>query len=107
MNDRDQTGILSVYNTPTCLNTTEMEDVYRVIHPLKCFKNLVTSICSVAVNNDNTLVVYASREKKDQLRIIHLPSLTVYSNWPDPQEGLNYVRTLSISGDNRIESWNE
>ena len=68
MKDRDQTGILSVYNTPTCLNTTEMEDVYRVIHPLKCFKNLVTSICSVAVNNDNTLVVYASREKKDQLR---------------------------------------
>ena len=76
MKDRDQTGILSVYNTPTCLNTTEMEDVYRVIHPLKCFKNLVTSICSVAVNNDNTLDVY---KRQTLNKVLHNPKSTLPS----------------------------
>lgn len=27
--------------------------------------------------------------------------MTVYSNWPAPKEGLNFIRDLSISGDNR------
>lgn len=62
---------------------------------------MVTAISSVAINNDNTLAVYASAEKKDQIRIIHLPTMTVYSNWPAPKEGLNFIRDLSISGDNR------
>ena len=97
----DKSGILSVYETPTCLNTEKTEGVYRAIRPLKCFKNLVTEIHSVAINNDNTLVVYASEEKKDQVRVIHLPSLSVYSNWPAVNEQLGFIRDVSISGDNR------
>ena len=101
MRGRDKSGILSVYETPTCLNTEKTDEVYRVINPLKCFKNLVTEIGSISINNDNTLLVYASEDKKDQVRVIHLPSLSVYSNWPAVNEQLGFIRDVSISGDNR------
>ena len=101
MRRSDKSGILSVYETPTCLNTEKTDGVYRVIRPLKCFKNLVTEVRSVSINNDNTLVVYASEDKKDQVRVIHLPSLSVYSNWPAVNEKLGFIRDVSISGDNR------
>ena len=45
--------------------------------------------------------MYASEDKKDQVRVIHLPSLSVYSNWPAVNEQLGFIRDVSISGDNR------
>ena len=97
----DSAGICSLYATPTQLNTEATSESYRLIHPVKVFKNLVTGVNAIDINNDNSMMVYASVDKPDQIRAVHIPSLTVFSNWPAYQEHVGNVQSLSISGDNR------
>ena len=97
----DSAGICSLYSTPTQMSTEATSESYRLIHPMKVFKNLVTGINAIDINNDNSMMVYASVDKMDQIRAVHIPSLTVFSNWPAYQEHVGNVQSLSISGDNR------
>ena len=79
------------------MNTEATSESYRVIRPLKVFKNLVTSITCADINNDNSMMIYAS----DEIRAVHIPTLSVFSNWPALNERLGEIETLSLSGDNR------
>ena len=97
----DAAGICSLYSTPTQMNTEASSESHRLIHPVKVFKNLVTDINAIDINNDNSMMVYASVDKVDQIRAVHIPSLTVFSNWPAYQEHVGNVQSLSISGDSR------
>ena len=83
------------------MNTEATSESYRVIRPLKVFKNLVTSITCADINNDNSMMIYASDEKRDQISSVHIPKLSVYSNWPALNDSLRQHETLSLSGDNR------
>ena len=47
------------------------------------------------------MMIYASDEKRDQIRAVHIPTLSVFSNWPALNERLGEIETLSLSGDNR------
>ena len=102
---RDAAGILSIYNTPTLQNTQPSKESARSIQPLKIVKNLVTAITSVDINNDNSILVYASNDKADSIRAVHLNSLTTFSNWPENKERFGTIDCLSLSGDNRILIW--
>lgn len=39
----------------------------------------------------------ASRMKRDALRLVHVPSLSVYANWPTSRTPLHYVHSLDFS----------
>ena len=39
----------------------------------------------------------ASKMKRNALRLIHLPSMTVFQNWPTAQTPLHYVHSLAFS----------
>lgn len=43
------------------------------------------------------MLAFASRMKRDALRLAHLPSLTVFSNWPTGRSPLHYVHSLDFS----------
>lgn len=101
MKYRDAAGILSIYNTPTQLNTVATKESYREVKPLRTLKNLVTAITSVDINNDNSLLVYASDDKMEAIRAVHLGTFTAFSNWPDKTDHMGYINSLSLSGDNR------
>ena len=47
--------------------------------------------CSVQI------LAMASRMAKDALRLVHLPSCTVFSNWPTSRTPLGYVHSLAFS----------
>lgn len=98
---RDATGVLSLYETPTELTTKAGGEESREITALKALKNLVTEISSVAINNDNSLLIYASREKKTQVRAVHLGTRSVFTNWPAKHENLGGITAVAMSGDNR------
>jgi U3 small nucleolar RNA-associated protein 18 len=65
--------------------------------PLKALMNLTTSIDSLSFSHDSQMLLMGSRLKKDSLRIVHLPSLTVFANWPTGRSPLQYVHSAAFS----------
>ncbi|KAK8799519.1 hypothetical protein WA158_006068 [Blastocystis sp. Blastoise] len=92
-------GFLNMYSPLPGDNNTGNSSSSGVnsISPVKMFDNLTTSISSIAFNDEGNLVAYASRSQKDQLKVVHVPSMTVYSNWPTAKTPLQYVSSLSFS----------
>lgn len=65
--------------------------------PLKELMNLTTTIDSLAFSHDSQILAMGSRMKKDAMRLVHLPSMTVFSNWPTSRSPLNFVHSLAFS----------
>jgi len=65
--------------------------------PLKTIGNLTTSISTLRFNHDSQLLAIASNNKKDQMRMIHLPSLTAFANWPTTNTPLGHVNSIDFS----------
>jgi len=65
--------------------------------PLRALMNLTTAVDSLAFSADGQMLAMASRMKKDALRLVHLPSCTVFSNWPTSRTPLHYVHALAFS----------
>jgi len=66
--------------------------------PIKTIANLVTPISTLRLNHDAQLLAIASQEKKDAMRLIHLPSLTSFANWPTSSTPLGHVTAMGFSG---------
>lgn len=67
------------------------------LQPLRALPHLVTSVDSLAFNHDGQLLAMGSRLKRDALRLIHVPTLTSFSNWPTSKSPLHYVHSLAFS----------
>ncbi|KAG1679825.1 hypothetical protein FOA52_012738 [Chlamydomonas sp. UWO 241] len=65
--------------------------------PLKEIGNLTTAVDTLAFSPDGQVLALASRMKKDAMRLVHVPTLTVFSNWPTARSPLHYVHSLAFS----------
>ena len=65
--------------------------------PIKAIMNLTTSIKTLRFNSDSTILAMASEEKRDAMRLVHLPSRSVFSNWPTAGTPLHYLTALDFS----------
>lgn len=65
--------------------------------PLKTLMNLTTAVDSLLFSHDSQLLMMGSRLKKEGLRLVHMPSLSVYSNWPTSKSPLHYVHCAAFS----------
>mmetsp|Transcript_4664 Transcript_4664/g.12754 ORF Transcript_4664/g.12754 Transcript_4664/m.12754 type:complete len:201 (+) Transcript_4664:337-939(+) len=65
--------------------------------PLKEIMNLTTKTDTLAFSPDSQVLAIASRMKKDAMRLVHMPTLTVFSNWPTSRSPLHYVHSLAFS----------
>lgn len=43
------------------------------------------------------VLAMSSRQLQDSLRLVHVPSRTVFANWPTPRTPLSYVHSLAFS----------
>ena len=59
--------------------------------------NLTTSIDTLTFNSDGQMLAISSRLKRDALKLVHIPSCTVFSNWPSSKTPLHYVWCTSFS----------
>jgi len=64
---------------------------------LKAIGNLTTSISALRFNHDSQLLAITSKTQKDQMRLIHIPSLTAFSNWPTSSTPLGRVSSIDFS----------
>lgn len=58
---------------------------------------LTTSISSLEFSPDGQILCMSSRAVKDALRLVHLPTCTVFSNWPTSGTPLGKVTSVSFS----------
>lgn len=82
-------GVVNVYDDQ-CLYQTQPK-------PLKAIMNLTTSVSKTLFNSTSEILAISSRVKKDALKLLHLPSLTVFPNWPTSRTPLRYVNTFDFS----------
>ncbi|XP_073005829.1 U3 small nucleolar RNA-associated protein 18 homolog [Typha latifolia] len=65
--------------------------------PLKTIESLTTMVDQMKFNHDAQILAISSRMKKNGLKLVHVPSFNVFSNWPAPRFSLQYPRCLDFS----------
>ncbi|KAI8618905.1 WD40-repeat-containing domain protein [Chytriomyces sp. MP71] len=83
-------GIVNVYSSSSALSSDRPT-------PSRALMNLTTSISTLAFHPSSQALLFASRTKKDSMKIAHCPSLTVFQNWPTANTPLGYVNTVDWS----------
>ncbi|KAL1331146.1 hypothetical protein HN51_048397 [Arachis hypogaea] len=82
-------GIVNIYNREEFLGGKRK--------PIKTIENLTTKVDFMKFNHDSQILAICSGMKKSSLKLIHIPSYTVFSNWPPPNASLSYPRCLDFS----------
>lgn len=67
--------------------------------PARVLDQLTTPISHLEFSGDGQMLVMSSRWKKSALRLIHLPSCTVYRNWPTDKTPLGRISAVALSPD--------
>ena len=65
--------------------------------PTRTLEQLTTPVSNLAISPDGQLLVVSSRWKRDAVRLVHLPSCTVYRNWPTSSTPLGRVTSISLT----------
>ncbi|GMI86195.1 hypothetical protein like AT5G14050 [Hibiscus trionum] len=82
-------GIVNIYNRDDFLGGKRK--------PIKVVENLTTKVDFMKFNSDAQILAICSTMKKNSLKLMHVPSFTVYSNWPPLNTNLQYPRCLDFS----------
>ncbi|KIM47345.1 hypothetical protein M413DRAFT_440781 [Hebeloma cylindrosporum] len=83
----------SVPNGEHTFSTTTADNPKLV----KALGHLTTPISTLRFNHDAQLLAMASKDKKDSMRLVHLPSLTAFGNWPTSSTPLGHVTAVDFS----------
>ncbi|GIL54520.1 hypothetical protein Vafri_10043 [Volvox africanus] len=67
------------------------------VPPERELMNLTTNVDTLVFSPDSQMLVMASSMKRNSLRLLHLPSLTVFANWPTSDTPLHYVQCADFS----------
>ena len=97
-------GIVNIYDRRSWLasshSTTSDQPIPAQPKPTKVLDHLTTSTSHLAFSPDGQLMSMASKWKRDALRLVHLPSCTVYKNWPTSSTPLGRITGVAFaSGD--------
>ncbi|KAL6178459.1 hypothetical protein ACLB2K_049977 [Fragaria x ananassa] len=82
-------GIVNIYNRDEVLGGKRK--------PIKTIENLTTKVDFMKFNSDAQILAICSSMKKNSLKLVHVPSYTVFSNWPPQRQVLHYPRCLDFS----------
>ena len=90
------TGVVNVYN----LNSEE----YKLTEPkpIKSVMNLTTTVEGLAFNSTNEILAMHSRWKRDAFKLLHIPSMTVFSNWPSFKDHLKFPMTCAFNSTSEL-----
>jgi len=91
-------GIVNIYERQTLLQAGSDNFIGAETRPKpkRTFEQLVTGITSMTFSADGQMLAFASREQTDALRIAHLPSCTIYRNWPTAQTPLGRITAIAL-----------
>eukprot|EP01060_Flectonema_neradi_P012916 TRINITY_DN19705_c0_g1_i1.p1 TRINITY_DN19705_c0_g1~~TRINITY_DN19705_c0_g1_i1.p1 ORF type:complete len:451 (+),score=101.55 TRINITY_DN19705_c0_g1_i1:65-1354(+) len=74
-------GVVNLYSLPKVWGGSPLDDPPV---PVKSFMSLTTELSFTKFNSTGDVLVAGSQKKKNAFRLIHVPSQTVFSNFPRP-----------------------
>jgi len=95
-------GIVNVYDRRSWKGEASAEEKSdnancpRSPKPKRALDQLTTPISHLHFSPDGQLLCMASRWKRNALRLVHLPSCTVYRNWPTGQTPLGRISAIAF-----------
>ncbi|KAJ2057796.1 U3 snoRNP protein [Coemansia sp. S146] len=94
----DNSGVVNIYDTNSVAasQAASGSSMFNV-KPFKSVNNLTTSIRGVKFNHSSEILGIFSRHKADQLKLVHLPTGTVFANWPSMSSHLGNVQCIDFS----------
>lgn len=77
-------------------------DSTREVDPLRVLTNLRHPINCVEFSKDGQLMAFSTHDDKAGMRIFHVPSMTVFRNWPTQRVRLHRTCSFAFSPDSRF-----
>ncbi|KAJ1893217.1 U3 snoRNP protein [Kickxella alabastrina] len=94
----DNAGVVNIYDTNVVKDKrVGASGAFYNVNAFKSINNLTTSIQGLKFNHSSEILGIYSRRKADQLKLVHLPSGTVFSNWPSSKSHLGHVQCMDFS----------
>jgi len=91
-----ESGVVNLYDdrrsSPNPRNGFMMER-----QPIKSVMNISTAADLVKFNDDGQILAISTRREKNGLKLLHVPTGTVFSNWPTSKTPLKYVWSMDFS----------
>ena len=92
-------GITNIYDRRVWLASPEPGAEQPIPHqpkPARVFDQLTTPTSNLVFSPDGQLLAMASKWKRDALRLVHLPSCTVFRNWPTSSTALGRITGVAF-----------
>ncbi|KAK9425110.1 putative Indigoidine synthase A like protein-domain-containing protein [Seiridium unicorne] len=91
-------GVMNVYNRDDLILPSEDDEleIKERPEPSRRFMQLTTPVTFLTFSPDGQILAFGSSHKKDALRLAHLPSCTVYRNWPTAQTPLGRITAIAF-----------
>lgn len=84
-----KSGIVNIYD--------RLQEGENLRKPHKTMQQITTAIHDLQFSADGQILAMTSRAKKDVLRLVHLPTATVFQNWPTQSTPLGKVGAVAFS----------
>ena len=91
-----ESGVVSLYDD-LFNNNSSNNNSSKILDPINSIMNLTTKIGEMTFHPSGQLLAISSEEKSDQLKLVHLPTCTVYSNWPTEKSPFKRVKSMDFS----------
>jgi U3 small nucleolar RNA-associated protein 18 len=102
-----QSGIVNIYDRRNFVPGNEISVPERP-QPKRAFDQFTKPTSNLEISPDGQLLAFSSKWKKDALRLVHLPSCTVYRNWPTDKTPLGKITAIAFGRqDNMLAVANE
>ena len=87
----DKSGMVNIYNV-----SQHAQDLNSPT-PVKSLGNLVTAVSMLSWSGDSQMLAMGSSKMPHAFRVAHVPSFTVFKNWPLESAGINVCSSVSFS----------
>ncbi|KAH8157175.1 hypothetical protein CIB48_g11071 [Xylaria polymorpha] len=91
-------GVVNIYDRHTLILPSGEDELKLKARPepTRALMHLTTPVTVLTFSPDGQLLAVASRHKKNSLKLVHLPSCTVYRNWPTEQTPLGRIQAIAF-----------
>ncbi|KAI1428197.1 Indigoidine synthase A like protein-domain-containing protein [Xylaria sp. FL1777] len=91
-------GVVNIYDRHTLILPSKEDELKLKSRPepVRALMNLITPVTVLTFSPDGQLLAMASRYQRDALKLVHLPSCTVYRNWPTEQTPLGRIEAVAF-----------